>query len=122
MYDLIILMIESSSIIITFASSHMSRSESTEFAPTTDDVTEAQQKQNIEEGEREFIFHMNLRHSRIWREEKEKFLVSPTSYFPLSHTVSQCHRQCNSRMWTKRENEKSHSKYLTIYSCVRFTC
>ena len=60
MYDLIIMMIESSSIIITFASSHMSRSESTEFAPTTDDVTEAQQKQNIEEGERKIIFQENI--------------------------------------------------------------
>ena len=64
MYDLMIMMIESSSIIITFASSHMSRSESTEFAPTTDDVRVSQQKQNIEEGEREIIFQENIEFGR----------------------------------------------------------
>ena len=64
MYDLIIMLIESSSIIITFASSHMSRSESTEFAPTTDDVRVSQQKQNIEEGEREIIFQENIEFGR----------------------------------------------------------
>ena len=120
MYDLIIMMIESSSIIITFASSHMSRSESTEFAPTTDDVTLAQQKQNIEEGEREFIFHMNLRHSRIWREEKEKFLVSPTSYLPLSHTVSRYHSVTGSvaAECGRKEKMRNHIPSIWRYTLV----